>query len=164
MYSRKGGVSIRHSSLFKPQNILDMDVTALASRIQHKHISSIDVTSAFIEQIKSINPKIQCVVEERFSYALLEAGKCDQLIAENKHAGKLFGVPMSVEGRLDVEGMETAGGLKHRKNYIAGQDAESVRRLKEAGAIVLCKTNTSTGCLPLVSNNKLYGGTNNPWN
>src|SRR5699024_3183447 len=101
---RKGGVSIRHSSLFKPQNILDMDVTALASEIQHKHISSIDVTSAFIEHIKSINPKIQCVVEERFSDALLEAGKCDQLIAENKHAGKLFGVPISVKECLDVEG------------------------------------------------------------
>src|SRR5699024_11564198 len=56
------------------------------------------------------------------------------------------------------------GGLKHRKNYIADKDAESVRRLKEAGAIVLCKTNTSTGCLTLESNNKLYGRTNNPWN
>src|SRR5690625_968369 len=164
MYSRKGGVSIRHSSLFKPQNILDMDVTALASRIQHKHISSIDVTSAFIEQIKSINPKIQCVVEERFSDALLEGVKCDQLIAEYKHAGKLFGVPISVKECVDVEGMKTTGGLKHRKNYIADKDAESVRRLKEAGAIVLCKTNTSTGCLTLESNNKLYGRTNNPWN
>src|SRR5699024_12396489 len=111
----------------KPQNILDMDVTALASRIQHKHISSIDVTSAFIEQIKSINPKIQCVVEERVSDALLEAGKCDQLIAENKHAGKLFGVPISVKERLDVEGMKATGGLKHRNNHIADKDTESER-------------------------------------
>src|SRR5688500_17438049 len=141
-----------------------MDVTALASRIQHKNIRSIDVTSAFIEQMKSINPKIQCVVEERVSDTLWAARKCDQLIAENKHAGKLFGVPISVKECLDVEGMKTTGGLKHRKNYIADKDAESVRRLKEAGAIVLCKTNTSTGCLTLESNNKLYGRTNNPWN
>src|SRR5699024_9687198 len=164
MHSRKGGGSIRHSLLLKPQNMLDMDVTALASRIQHKHISSIDVTSAFIEQIKSINPKIQCVVEERFSDALLEAGKCEQLIAENKHAGKLFGVPISVKECLDVGGMKTTGGLQQRKNYIADRADASAHRAEEAGAIVLCKTNTSTGCLTLESNNKLYGRTNNPWN
>src|SRR5699024_12629134 len=101
--------------------------------------SSMTITCSVINQIKAINPKIQCVVEERFSDALLEARKCDQLIAENKHAGKLFGVPISVKECLDVEGMKTTGGLKHRKNYIADKDAESVRRLKEAGAIVLCK-------------------------
>src|SRR5690625_7644272 len=59
--------------------------------------------------------------------------------------------------------MKSTGGLIHLKDNIAKKDAHIAKRLRDAGAIVLCKTNTSTLCYAQVSVNKLYGTTNNPW-
>lgn len=58
--------------------------------------------------------------------------------------------------------MKTTGGFKHWKNHIANADADVVQRLKAEGAIILCKTNTSTAALTFEPNNKLFGRTNNP--
>src|SRR5699024_327800 len=61
-------------------------------------------------------------------------------------------------------GMKTTGGLINRSDLISKTDAEVVRRLKKAGAIILAKTNTPILCFCQETDNKLYGRTNNPWN
>lgn len=159
-----GGFTISHIvRLIETSAILDMDATTLASMIKNKNIRSVDVTNKFIQHLQSINPSIHCVVEERFSDALHEAERSDDLLDSGQGGGRLFGVPISVKKSLDVKSMRTTGGLIHRSDYVASHDSEAVRRLKKEGAIVLCKTNTSTACLTFESNNKLYGRTNNPW-
>jgi len=139
-----------------------MDASTLADMIKHRDIRSSDAMKIFIQHLRSINPSIHGIVEERFAEAMQEAENCDRLLASGKGGERLFGVPISVKESLDVKGMKTTGGLKHRKNHVARHDSEGVRRLKKEGAIVLCKTNTSTACLTFESNNKLYGRMNNP--
>src|SRR5690625_6811874 len=60
--------------------------------------------------------------------------------------------------------MKTTGGISHRKDIIMSHDADVVERLKEAGAIILCKTNTPSLCFCHETNNKLYGRKNIAWN
>ncbi|WP_080876336.1 amidase [Oceanobacillus timonensis] len=145
------------------RHILKMDATSIASAIKKKQLTSVEAVTAFIEQIKTVNPSINAVVEDRFSEALQEAQEADKLLQNHVSSGKLHGVPISIKECFHVKGMKTTGGLKHRQDLIYQEDAEVVRRLKQEGAIILGKTNTPALCFCQETDNKLYGRTNNPW-
>ncbi|RNF39080.1 amidase [Planococcus salinus] len=139
-----------------------MDATELAGKIANKEITSRQATEAFIEQINKVNPIVNCMVENRFGKAMLEADEVDRRIAAGHSGGKLFGVPIGMKEAFDVEGMQTTGGLLRRQGAISYKDAEVVRKLKAEGAIILGKTNTPELCFCQETDNKLYGRTNNP--
>lgn len=145
--------------------LLDLDATSLANKIKHKEISSEEVVNTYINHIKHGQPKINAVVEERFSLALQEARKIDQYLKKyHPPEGRpLYGVPISIKESFHVQGMRTTGGLINRKENIAQSDAYVVKKLKKAGAVILCKTNTPALCFCQETDNKLYGKTNNPW-
>jgi fatty acid amide hydrolase 2 len=145
-------------------NILSLDATTLANKIRTGEISSLEVTEAYIQQIERVNPIINAVVETRFDKARQEAKQKDQLLQKGIAKGKLFGVPISVKESFFVEGMTTTGGIPSRKGYIDAKDSDVVQLLKNEGAIILGKTNTSTLLLCLETDNTVYGPTNNPWN
>lgn len=143
-------------------SILDMDATAIASRIKNGEITSYQAVTAYMEHIKKINPVINVVVEDRFQAALDEASEKDNQkdIADQ---GPLFGVPISVKEAFNVANMKTTGGLINRKHLTVREDADIVAKLKAAGAIIIGKTNTPALCFCQETDNKLYGRTNNPW-
>ncbi|MBP1969522.1 Asp-tRNA(Asn)/Glu-tRNA(Gln) amidotransferase A subunit family amidase [Virgibacillus natechei] len=141
--------------------ILNMDATSIAKAIQNGEITSLEAVTTYIEQIKKINPSINALVEDRFAEALTEANVVDN--NENIENKPLYGVPISVKESFHVANMKTTGGLEHRQDLIARNDAEVVSLLKEAGAIILGKTNTPALCFCQETENKLYGRTNNPW-
>lgn len=144
-------------------SILDMDATLLAGKIRDQQISSLEATNTYITHLEKINPQINCLVEDRFSQARIEAQEADDMLKRGKASGRLFGVPISMKESFNVAGMRTTGGLPYRKDIIEEQDAEVVARLKNEGAIILGKTNTPVLCFCQETDNKLYGRTNNPW-
>lgn len=144
-------------------SILDMDATLLAEKIRTQEISSLEATNTYITHLEKVNPQINCLVEDRFSQARIEAQEADKMLKTGKASGRLFGVPISMKESFDVAGMRTTGGLPYRKEIIEEQDAEVVARLKNEGAIILGKTNTPVLCFCQETDNKLYGRTNNPW-
>ncbi|MGE5703399.1 MAG: amidase [Clostridia bacterium] len=145
-------------------SILDVDATTLAHKIKAHAIRSEEAVNAYIQQIKRINPVVNCLVEERFAQAMEEAKQADRKVDSHEAKGRLFGVPISMKEAFDVAGMHTTGGLKHRSSVKAAHDAEVVARLKAEGAIILGKTNTPALCFCQETDNKLFGRTNNPWN
>lgn len=141
-----------------------MDAITIAKKIADGTISSEKIVHTYIEHIQHRENEINAIVEKRFDLALLEAKQVDEQRHQNgEQRGPLCGVPISVKESFDVKQMKTTGGLHHRKKYIPNHDAYVVKKLKEAGAIVLCKTNTPALCFCQETNNKLYGRTNNPW-
>ncbi|MDY0406370.1 amidase [Virgibacillus sp. 179-BFC.A HS] len=145
------------------KTILDMDATELAQKIRDREITCTEAVSDYIKQITKVNPRINAMVEERFTQAIEEAKEKDLQLNESTAKGDLFGVPISVKEAYDVAGMKTTGGLLYRRKAFASEDAEVVKRLKNAGAIILGKTNTPELCFCQETENKLYGRTNNPW-
>lgn len=143
--------------------LLDLDATSIAKLIQEGHITSYEATKTYIEHLKHVNKRINCLVEDRFEIALEEAKKCDELRVQGKAEGRLFGVPITIKELFHVSGMSTTCGLVHRKNVIEDTDAEIVKRIKREGAIIMGKTNTGVLGLHFESSNKLHGTTNNPW-
>src|SRR5699024_11463810 len=103
-----------------------------------------------------VNHETNAVVEERFDQALQEAKEMDQQIHLASFTQQpLYGVPISIKESFNVTGMKTTGGIMHRKDITMNKDADVVRRLKAAGAIVLCKTNTPSLCFYQETDNKL---------
>lgn len=142
-----------------------MDATAIADAIKNRKLTSYEVVTTYIAHCRDVNPAINAMVEDRFTEAVNEAIAIDKRIDENEDEdkGPLYGVPISVKESLHVADMKTTGGLVHRKDLIAREDADTISKLKQAGAIILGKTNTPALCFCQETENKLYGRTNNPW-
>jgi amidase len=131
--------------------------------LRHKEISSRELTELLLARIEAVNPALNAVVELRPEAALQEAAAADQVIAQGA-VGPLQGVPMTIKESFNVAGLHTTWGNPAFKDYVADSDATVVRRLKQAGAVIVGKTN-----LPFMladfgqTANELYGVTNNPW-
>lgn len=137
--------------------------TDAAEMLRRKEASSCELTDALLARIEAVNPALNAVVELRREAALREADAADRAIAEGG-AGPLLGVPMTVKEAFDVAGLHTTWGNPAFKDYMAERDATIVRRLRQAGAVIVGKTNVPTMLGDTGhSANELYGVTNNPW-
>lgn len=143
--------------------VLELGAAELGRRIAGGEVSSAEVVEACIRRIEAVNPRLNAVVVERFDAARAEAAEADRLRSRGAPAGPLHGVPMTLKEALFLEGTPSTGGLPSRRDHRASHDGPVVRRLRQAGAVVLGKTNVPELLLYLESDNPLYGRTNNPW-
>ena len=138
-------------------------VVDLAQAIRDKEISSEDVVRAHLARIDAVNPKLNAIVQLVAEQAIAAAKEADTALAKGEIKGVLNGVPMTIKDSLDTAGVISTGGTKGRANFIPEKDATVVARLKDAGAILLGKTNTPELTFSFETDNLIYGRTNNPY-
>lgn len=138
-----------------------LTASELARRIRQRELSAETVVAAFLTRIDAINPTINAVVQ-RAPDALERARQADRDLAQGRVHGPLHGVPFTVKDVFDVAGLPTAVGLEGRRSEFAGEDAVAVMRWRQAGAILLGKTNCPPGGFGSDAENLLYGRTFNP--
>lgn len=126
-------------------------------------VSAVEVLDAFTGQIERVNHKINALVVERLGEARDEAKRADSARLAGASLGLLHGLPISIKEMFDVAGLPTTAGITTQKKAVAKRDADTVARLRAAGAIVLGKTNVPQLGLYAESDNPVYGCTNNPW-
>ncbi len=143
--------------------ITSMSATALAAAIRAKQVSPVEVVEAHLRRIQEVNPKINAVVTLREQQALAEASAAEAAIARGDDLGPVHGVPFTVKDTIETAGVRTTSGTKSRTEYVPQRDAPAVARLKEAGGILLGKTNTPELAMWYETDNLLFGRTNNPW-
>ncbi|WP_221390991.1 amidase [Dyadobacter sp. NIV53] len=146
-----------------PEDPLFTSAKNLASMIQSKKISSVELTEMYFKRIELVNPQINAVVMLCKERALMEAKMADDMLAKGKSKGPLHGVPVTIKDSIDTAGVVSTGGTMGRKNFIPGEDATVVARLRNAGAIVMGKTNTPEFTLAGTTANLIYGMTSNPY-
>jgi amidase len=146
------------------QTLLFRSATDAAQAVRRKEISSRELTATLIKRIEAVNPALNAVVELRREAALREAVAADEATASGDATGPLHGVPMTIKDSFNVAGLLTTWGNPAFEGFVAGSDATVARRLKEAGAIIVGKTNVAfmLGDFGQTAN-ELYGVTNNPW-
>ncbi len=144
--------------------LIFMSATHLAQVIREKKASSLDVVKAYLAQIEKVNPKLNAVVQLCAERALAEARQMDALLAKGSVKGPLHGVPMTIKDSFDTAGVVSTGGTLGRKDFVPGRDATVVARVRDAGAILLGKTNTSEFTMSFKTTNLVYGITRNPYN
>ena len=135
----------------------------IAAEIRAAKLTSREITNACLERIEQVNPKINAVVQLVTERACREADELDRLAASGRFMGPLHGVPITIKDSLDSEGIVSTGGTMGRKDFIPQQDAPVVARLRDAGAVLLGKTNTPELTLSAETNNLIYGRTLNPY-
>jgi amidase len=131
--------------------------------VRRGEVSSRELTEMLLERIDAVDPRVNALVELRREGALAEAAAADRAIADGV-AGPLQGVPMTVKESFNVAGLRTTWGNPAFKDYVADWDATAVKRLRQAGAVILGKSNVPAMLGDFgQSANELYGVTNNPW-
>jgi len=138
-----------------------MGAGELARGIAARRFSVSEVVSASIERQEEVQPQINAVAISLYDQALAAAKAADQ--DKPRDGQLLYGVPVTVKECFDVVGTATTAGLVGRAAELKTDDAELVRRLRAAGAIITAKSNLSQLMLYAESDNPLYGRTNNPW-
>jgi amidase len=144
-------------------DITSSSVTRLASAIRRREVSSVEVVEAFLRRIEEVNPKLNAVVQLDTQSALTAARAADNHLRRSAQPGPLHGVPMTIKDSFDTARMISTAGTLGRKAFVPARDATAVARLRNAGAIVLGKTNCSELTLSYETDNLVYGRTNNPY-
>ncbi|XOV87130.1 MAG: amidase [Pseudomonadota bacterium] len=142
----------------------DAPLSTIADAIRQKQVKSVDLVRGFLDRIEQVNPALNAVVLSTAELALKYAEKYDAELRDGQIRGPLHGIPMTIKDSLDTSDAITTWGTLGRKDYRPGRDATVVARLKQAGAIMLGKTNTPEFTLWFQTDNLVYGRTNNPYN
>lgn len=135
----------------------------LAHMIASGEISSAEAVDSHIQRIEEVNPKLNAVVWPLYERARAEAAAADKG-RKGSARGKLHGVPITLKEQFKVEGAPATWGLPSRAGKLTKSDGPLVKRLREAGAIVIGVTNVPQLLIYHESDNPVYGRANNPWN
>jgi aspartyl-tRNA(Asn)/glutamyl-tRNA(Gln) amidotransferase subunit A len=148
--------------------IVNLSLGELQAALRAGDLSSRETTQAYLERIDRLDPSLHAFLTLMPEGALVQADRADQKIKmwRKDSAGDmppLLGVPIAVKDVLCVEDMRCTCGSRILENYIPPFDATAVARLREAGVVILGKTNTDEFAMGSSTENSAYGPTHNPW-
>jgi fatty acid amide hydrolase 2 len=148
------------------RSLTERSAVDLARAIRTRETSSREVVEAHIEQLQRTHARINAVVADRYDSARAEADAADALVADAidpQALAPLLGVPCTVKESIAMAGMPNCAGLVSRRERRSTENAPTVQRLLDAGAIPLGVTNTPELCLWIETENRTYGRTNNAY-
>ncbi|HZR56157.1 MAG TPA: amidase [Terriglobales bacterium] len=142
------------------EDIAFAPVTQLSRWIETRKLTSLRLTNLYLARLQRFNPKLRCVITLTPELALTQAKQADEEITAGKYRGPLHGIAWGTKDLLDTAGIPTTYGAEPFRNRIPAADSAVVKRLHEAGAVLVAKL--SLGALAL--NDIWFGGqTVNPW-
>ena len=140
-----------------------LTIADAARRIEARELSPVELTRAFLERIDRLDPELNTFVTLTREQALADAAEAEADLAAGRYRGPLHGIPVSIKDSLATAGIRTTAGSKHLSDWIPDEDATVVARLKQAGAVILGKTNLHEWAAGCTTINPYYGTTRNPW-
>lgn len=143
--------------------MIETDALTLARQIRRKEVSPVAVVDAVLHRIEALQPTVNAFITVTADEAREAARRAEAAVMAGEPLGQLHGVPFSVKDLLFTKGVRTTMGSFIFAEQVPGEDAVPVRRLREAGAILIGKTTTPEfGHKPL-TDSPLFGVTRNPW-
>ena len=139
-------------------------IVELSLRLRRKEISPAELTRACLDRIEKLNPTLNAFITVTDESALAEARAAEIEIARGEWRGPLHGIPIAIKDLIDTAGVRTTAASALYQDRVPTEDAEVVRRLRRAGAVILGKNNLhefAYGGSSLVS---FFGDVHNPWN
>ena len=139
-----------------------LSATQLASLIEARQVSPEEALHAYLDRIEQVNPKVNAYITVCADEAMQEARQAGQEIQQGRYRGPLHGVPVAVKDQVHTTGILTTDASKIRADFIPTEDATVVAKLKEAGAVIIGKTNMSEFAIG-DSFSSFKGPARNPW-
>jgi len=147
----------------KALDLEGLTIGEIAPLIRKKQISPLELTRRYLERIKTLNPVLNAYLAMTEEGALAAAKRAEREITKGNYRGPLHGIPFSIKDNIAVKGATTTAGSKILSDWVPDFDATVVERLKEAGAVILGKTNMHEWAKGSNSINPFYGTSLNPW-
>ncbi|THF54909.1 amidase [Ollibium composti] len=143
-------------------DICRLSAVELARRIRERRLSAREVATAFLDRIEAVNPLVNAVVSLRERADILsEAGEADARLAAGAEPGALFGLPIAIKDLALTKGLRTTFGSPIFADLVPQEDDLFVTRMRQAGAIVIGKTNAPEFGLGSNTYNPVFGATLN---
>jgi aspartyl-tRNA(Asn)/glutamyl-tRNA(Gln) amidotransferase subunit A len=138
--------------------------TKLAALIRAKKLSPVELTRTVLERIERLNPRLNAFCTVTADSAMKGAREAEQAVMKKRKLGPIHGIPFSVKDLSFTAGVKTMGGSHIFADRVPEHDAPFVRRLKQAGGVLIGKTTTPEFGWKALSGCPLTGDTRNPWN
>jgi amidase len=135
--------------------------TELSDALARKKVSAVELAGHTIARIERHDGKINAICVRDFDHALDAARAADAALARGE-SRPLLGIPLTVKESFNVAGLPTTWGIPAHKDYRPKEDALAITRIKDAGGVILGKTNVPLGLGDWQSYNDIYGTTDNP--
>ncbi len=135
----------------------------MAAATRSGTVSCREVAISAVARLREMNPRLNAVTLDLGDTAVTAAERLDARRRAGEATGPLFGVPITIKDNVEVRGQRTPNGVAGLAHLIAREDAPIVRRLLDAGAVIVGRTNTPEFSMRATTNNALYGLTLNPW-
>src|SRR6059036_2073852 len=140
-----------------------LSLTELSELIRSRKVSPVEVTRSILDRIEKLNPAYNAYITVTRDVAMKSAQEAESEIQHKKWRGPLHGVPVAVKDLFDTIGIKTTAGSALFKDRVPDQDAEVIRRLKAAGAVLVGKTNMHEFAFGGNSLVTYFGAVHNPW-
>jgi len=144
-------------------SIADLSAGELRRRIAAREVTAVESVEACLERVNQLNPTLNAIVTLN-PRALEDAAEIDRRIKKGDEPGPLCGLTVGIKDVTPVAGVRTTFGSPIYADHVPAEDALVVRRLRDAGAIVLGKTNCPEFAAGANTFNEVFGRTRNPWN
>ncbi|MBK9732051.1 MAG: amidase [Chitinophagaceae bacterium] len=161
--SRKAFQSSDYSKTMLPKDsneLIFYSIGQLAELIHSKKITSVQLTNFYLNRLKRFSPKLHCVITFTENLAMQQAKQADAEIAAGKYKGLLHGIPYGIKDMYATKNYPTTFGTPPFKNQVIDEDATVVKKLQDAGAVLIAKLSLGE----LAMDDVWFGGlTRNPW-
>ncbi|MCY4575510.1 MAG: amidase, partial [Chloroflexi bacterium] len=141
-----------------------LSLTQIARRIQSQEVSATHALEDVLEHVAHADDTINAFVTVLRDQALQEATAADHMLRAGHLLGPLHGVPVAIKDILTTDGITTTAGSKILADWKPDFDATVVRKLRQAGAVIIGKTNLHEFAFGVTTENPHHGNTRNPWN
>ncbi|KOV81104.1 Asp-tRNA(Asn)/Glu-tRNA(Gln) amidotransferase subunit GatA [Nocardia sp. NRRL S-836] len=144
-------------------DLIHATAAELAAKIHSGEVSSVEVTQAHLDRIAETDGKVNAFLHVDTEGALAQARRVDADVKAGNAVSPLAGVPLALKDVMTTEGIPTTVGSKILEGWLPPYDATVTRKLKEAGVVILGKTNMDEFAMGSSTENSAYGPTHNPW-
>lgn len=144
-------------------DLAELTLSRASRALRGGAVTSRDLTNACLARIEAHNPKINALITVMREAALAQAASLDAEARANKFRSPLHGIPIVLKDAIDTAGTRTTAGSAVYANRVPKEDAHVVRRLRQAGAVILAKSNLAEFSLTPTSASSHFGPVRNPW-
>jgi aspartyl-tRNA(Asn)/glutamyl-tRNA(Gln) amidotransferase subunit A len=140
-----------------------LSIREAAQLLRRRKISTVELLNAILERIDRLNPELNAFITVAPERALADAQRAQREISRGGNRGPLHGIPLLIKDNIETQGIRTTAGSKILANFIPERDADVVSALREAGAVIVGKTNLHEFAYGITNENPHYGAARNPW-
>ncbi|MBI5892796.1 MAG: Asp-tRNA(Asn)/Glu-tRNA(Gln) amidotransferase subunit GatA [Deltaproteobacteria bacterium] len=143
--------------------LYNLTIHELHEKLKKKELTSLELTETFLKRIDAVDGKIKAFITITRENAIEQAKEADKKLASNKDITPLTGIPISVKDIFCTKGIKTTCASKILSNFIPPYDAHVIKKLKDAGAVILGKNNMDEFAMGSSTENSAFFTTKNPW-